>query len=161
MCIHRRRNERDVFSNHWHLNCLPNRLFMRRSNETSKLRVTGLCEGNSRRLSFHLMMSSWVAWQAPKRTWFASWDAQSILNDKSVSCHLPRRIYMYMCICMCMYMYMYIYMYMYMYMICIYDVTWSITIMSLDDFIRNQKLVKKCIQMIHDWVIFRTTKQVN
>ena len=27
--------------------CLPNGLFKRRSNKTSKLRVTGLCEGNS------------------------------------------------------------------------------------------------------------------
>ena len=91
----------------------------------------------------------------PKRIRFASLDAQSILNDKSVSCHVPRRMYMRMC------MYMYMYIYMYMYMLCIYDVTWSITTMSLDDFIRNQKLVKKCIQMIHGWIIFRTTKKVN
>ena len=34
-------------SNHRGLDCLLNRLFSRRSKETSKLRVTGLCEGNS------------------------------------------------------------------------------------------------------------------
>ena len=52
--------------------CLLNRLFSRRSKETSKLRDTGLCEGNSpvtgefpaqkgqwRGKCFHLMPSSW------------------------------------------------------------------------------------------------------
>ena len=34
-------------SNHQPHDCLPNRLFMRRSKKTSKLRVTGLCAGNS------------------------------------------------------------------------------------------------------------------
>ena len=34
-------------SNHRGHDCSPNRLFRRRSNEISKLRVTGLCEGNS------------------------------------------------------------------------------------------------------------------
>ena len=34
-------------SNHRRLDCLLNRLFRRRSNKTSKLCVTGLCEGNS------------------------------------------------------------------------------------------------------------------
>ena len=39
-----RYNERDGVSNHQRLDCLFNR---RRSKETSKLRVTGHCEGNS------------------------------------------------------------------------------------------------------------------
>ena len=39
-------NERDVVSNHQPHNCLLNRLFRRRSKKTSKLRITGLCEGN-------------------------------------------------------------------------------------------------------------------
>ena len=43
-----RHNERNGVSNHRHLDCLLNRLFRRRSKKTSKLRVTGLCEGNSR-----------------------------------------------------------------------------------------------------------------
>ena len=41
-------NERDGVSNHQPHDCLLNSLlFRRRSMETSKLRVTGLCEGNS------------------------------------------------------------------------------------------------------------------
>ena len=42
-----RHNERDSVSNHQHLYCLLKRLFRRRSNVTSKLRVTGLCAWNS------------------------------------------------------------------------------------------------------------------
>ena len=42
-----RHNERDSVSNHQPHDCLLNRLFRRRSNKTSKLRVTGLCVGNS------------------------------------------------------------------------------------------------------------------
>ena len=41
-----RHKERDGVSNHRRLECMLNRLFKRRSNETSKLRVTGICEGN-------------------------------------------------------------------------------------------------------------------
>ena len=40
-----RNNERDGVSNNRRLDCLLNRLFRRRSKKTSKLRVTGLCEG--------------------------------------------------------------------------------------------------------------------
>ena len=43
-----RHNERDGVSTHQPHDCLLNRLFRCRSNKTSKLRVTGLCEGNSR-----------------------------------------------------------------------------------------------------------------
>ena len=39
-------NERDCVSNHQCLDCLFNRLSRRISRKTSKLRVTGLCEGN-------------------------------------------------------------------------------------------------------------------
>ena len=42
-----RHNEHDGVSNHRRFDCLLNRLFRRRSKKTSKLRVTGLCEGNS------------------------------------------------------------------------------------------------------------------
>ena len=42
-----RRNEHDGVSNHQPHGWLLKRLFMRRSKKTSKLRVTGLCEGNS------------------------------------------------------------------------------------------------------------------
>ena len=42
-----RHNGRDSVSNHQPHDCLLNRLFRRRSKKTSKLRVTGLCVGNS------------------------------------------------------------------------------------------------------------------
>ena len=42
-----RHNERDGVTNHRRLNCFLNRFFTHRSKKTSKLRVTGLCEGNS------------------------------------------------------------------------------------------------------------------
>ena len=42
-----RHNDRDGVSNHQPHDCLLNRLFRRRSKKTSKLRVTGLCAGNS------------------------------------------------------------------------------------------------------------------
>ena len=41
------RNEHDGISNHRHLDCLLNCLFRCRSKKTSKLRITGLGEGNS------------------------------------------------------------------------------------------------------------------
>ena len=40
-------NGRDSVSNHQPHDCWPNRLFRRRSKKTSKLRVIGLCVGNS------------------------------------------------------------------------------------------------------------------
>ena len=42
-----RHNGRDSVSNHQPHDCSLNRLFRRRSKKTSKLRVTGLCVGNS------------------------------------------------------------------------------------------------------------------
>ena len=42
-----RHNGRDSVPNHQPHDCLHNRLFRRRSKKTSKLRVTGLCAGNS------------------------------------------------------------------------------------------------------------------
>ena len=42
-----RHNDHDGVSNHQPQGCLLNRLFGRRSKKTSKLRVTGLCAGNS------------------------------------------------------------------------------------------------------------------
>ena len=42
-----RHNECNGISNHQPHGCLLNRLFRRRSKKTSKLRVTGLCAGNS------------------------------------------------------------------------------------------------------------------
>ena len=47
VALQRRNNECDGVSNYRRLECLPNRVFRRRSKNTSKLRVTGLCDGNS------------------------------------------------------------------------------------------------------------------
>ena len=44
--IHYSDDEHDGISNHQPHDCLPNRLFMRRSKKASKLRVAGLCTGN-------------------------------------------------------------------------------------------------------------------
>ena len=46
LSLHRRHRERNGVSNHRRLDCLLHRLFRRRSKKTSKLRVTGVCEGN-------------------------------------------------------------------------------------------------------------------
>ena len=45
--LHWRHNERDGVSKYRRLDRLPKRLFRHRSKKTPKLRVTGLCEGNS------------------------------------------------------------------------------------------------------------------
>ena len=45
--LHWRHNDHDDVSNHQPYDCLLNRLFGRRSKKTWKLRVTGLCVGNS------------------------------------------------------------------------------------------------------------------
>ena len=47
LSLHWRHNDHDGISNHQPYGCLLNRLFRRRSKKTSKLRVTGLCVGNS------------------------------------------------------------------------------------------------------------------
>ena len=47
MTLQWRHNGRHSVSNRPPHDCLPNRLFRRRSKKTSKLRVTGLCVGNS------------------------------------------------------------------------------------------------------------------
>ena len=48
-----RHNGRDSVSNHQPHDCLLNRLFRRKSKKTSKLRVTGLCAGNSSGTGIH------------------------------------------------------------------------------------------------------------
>ena len=45
--LHWRHNDHDGVSNHQPHGCLLNRLFRRRSKKTPKLRITGLCAGNS------------------------------------------------------------------------------------------------------------------
>ena len=76
-------------SNHQHLDCLPNRLFRRTSEKTSKLRVTGLCEGNppvtsgfpSQRASNAENVSIW--W--PHREWVYVVDIPVFFNAASLA----------------------------------------------------------------------------
>ena len=71
-----RHNGRDGDSNHQRIDCLLKRLFRRISRKTSKLRVTGLCEGNSpvtgefpsQRASNAENVSIW--WRHHVLTWF-------------------------------------------------------------------------------------------
>ena len=71
-------NRRDGVSNHQPRLCLLNRIFRRRSKKTSKLRVTGLCAGNSPVTGeFPLQMASnaehvsiWWRHHDLWRTWF-------------------------------------------------------------------------------------------
>ena len=69
-----RHNGRDSVSNHQPHDCLLNRLFRRRSKETSKLHVTGLCTGNSPRTGeFPAQMASYAEnvsiWWRHHETW--------------------------------------------------------------------------------------------
>ena len=61
-----RHNDHAGVSNHQPHGCLLNRLFGRKSKNTSKLRVTGLCAGNSLGTGFHLMTSSCTPYDCPR-----------------------------------------------------------------------------------------------
>ena len=66
-----RHHELDGVSNHQHHDCLFNCLFRRRSKKTSKLRVTGLCAGNSPGTGkcFHFRTSS-CRWWYRRLSWW-------------------------------------------------------------------------------------------
>ena len=94
-----RYNEHDGVSNHQPHECLLNRAFERRSKKTSKLRVTGLCAGNSSVIGeFPAQMASNADFFSILRrhpdytTQFNSWDhlfcikLKSGLNKLSVMC---------------------------------------------------------------------------
>ena len=79
-----RHNGRDSVSNHQPHDCVLNRLFRRRSEKTSKLRVTGhLCgeltsprwiprtNGQLRGKCFHLMTSCWHRLEIVGKVWWA------------------------------------------------------------------------------------------
>ena len=95
-----RHNGRDSVSNHQPHDCLLNRLFRRRSKKTSKLRVTGLCAGNSPGTGefpanmashvdffFHLMTSSWcqrtgstrLQWKFIRKADNAVWGVMNVI----------------------------------------------------------------------------------
>ena len=81
-----RHNARDGVSNHQPHDCLLNVSFRHRSNKTSKLRVTGLCVGNSpgtaQRASYAENVSiSWRHHVFRKRPWFK----ESTLHDSIIT----------------------------------------------------------------------------
>ena len=97
-----RHNERDSVSNHQPHGCLLNGLLRRRSQKTSKLRVTGLCVGNSpgpvqrasygtkgqlRGKCFHLMTSSWLHQVALKWAIFTQIYWYFSLKKLVIYCH--------------------------------------------------------------------------
>ena len=87
-------NEHDGVSNHQPYDCLLNCLFRRISKKTSKLRVTGLCAGNSpvnsphkgpvMRKCFHLMTSS-----CHRKWWWRSFTPNGITNVQWVNSSPP------------------------------------------------------------------------
>ena len=76
-----RHNDRDSVSNHQPHDCLLDRLFRHRLKKTSKLRVTGLCAGNSpgtgefpaQRVSYAENVSIWWRDHVSHKTTMASW----------------------------------------------------------------------------------------
>ena len=80
--LHWRHNDHDGVSNHQHYDCLLNRLFGHRSKKTLKLRVTGLCVGNTpgRGKCFHLMTSLWSgSWQPSLGLCSITWNYAQLL----------------------------------------------------------------------------------
>ena len=86
-----RHNEHDSVSNHQPHDCLLNRLFRRRSKKTSKLRVTGLCAGNSPGTGeFPALMASnaenaSISWRHHGSWWFGTprWSYRLLSNEDS------------------------------------------------------------------------------
>ena len=82
LSLHWRHNDHDGVSNHQPHRCLLNRLFKCRSKKTSKLRVTGLCAGNSPATGeFPTQMASYaenvsIWWRHHVMTW---WCQESVV----------------------------------------------------------------------------------
>ena len=82
-------NGGDGVSNHQPHDCLLNRLFRRRSKKKSKLRVTGLCGGNSpgtgdfpaQRASNEENVSIWWRHHDPNQTWPTPWLIMCIVGS--------------------------------------------------------------------------------
>ena len=75
-------NERDGFSDYRHLYCLLNRLFRRGSKKASKLRVTGLCEGN------HPVTGGFLSQRISNTENVSIWCRHHIIFDPSDTCPL-------------------------------------------------------------------------
>ena len=90
--LHRRYNDRGGVSGHQPHDCLLSRLFRRRSKKTSKLRVTGLCAGNSpaigefpaQRASNAENVSIWLRHHVPWIISITSWKSNYMLSHSEV-----------------------------------------------------------------------------
>ena len=93
-----RHNERNGVSNHQRHDCLLNRLFRLRSKKTSKVRITGLCEGNSpvtgefpaQRVSKAENVSIW--WRHHESVCFLHWSLLYVFQCIFYSLHLKYTI---------------------------------------------------------------------
>ena len=86
-----RHNGRDGVSNHQPHDCLLNRSFRRRSKKTSKLRVTGLCAGNSPVTGeFPAQMASNAEnasiWWSHHENVFSIWTATTLPSQRQAQC---------------------------------------------------------------------------
>ena len=110
-----RYNGRDSFSNHQSHDCLLNRLSRRRSNKTSKLRVTGLCAGNSPGTGeFPAQMASnaqnvFIWWRHHERRMISITFILSVLmNDRKMKTHFHffryiHQVLIIIYLCQCIY----------------------------------------------------------
>ena len=100
-CCH---NEYDGVSNHQTHHCLLSRLFRRRSKKTPKLRVTGLCVGNSPVNSPHkglvtrktcpfddviMWWCRWLIWRPVKKTLFCNRQILQVKTTRNKRHHRP------------------------------------------------------------------------
>ena len=109
-----RHNERDSVSNHQPHDCLLNRLFRRRSKKTSKLRVTGLCVGNSpvnsphkgpvtrKMFPFDNVIMLWKMRKSLTQIWKRSFNFQMI-HFNSLKQHFPQSRYTTLLVYLLMY----------------------------------------------------------
>ena len=85
-----RHNEHDGISNQQSHDCLLNRLFGHRSKETSKLRITGLCEENSQGTGEFPAQRASNAENVS--IWWCHHTASSVLTPRRIYCQLDSRV---------------------------------------------------------------------
>ena len=105
LALHWRHNGCDGISNHQPHHCLLSRLFRCRSNKTSKLRVTGLCAGNSPVNSLpkwsvtwkvfpfdDIIMVRWYLYIESGRRIFINTLASDALSSHDIKCRINRSL---------------------------------------------------------------------
>ena len=98
MTLEWRPNGRESVANHQPHDCLLNRLLRRRSKKTSKLRVTGLCAGNSPGTGeFPAQMASnvenvtiWWCHHATNKNWYIDISVSAVTSPHSITINSER-----------------------------------------------------------------------